>query len=501
MVLVPEDQYLRQRNLEDINPDLVSWVTWILPDGAVADDGRHHVEVTLGPGGGGMPTDEILIIADTSASDQTVTLPDPATLPSLTTIINVKNWNSAGYELHIDPGVGVTIDSFTDGIRTRTDNQGYRFRWGPSADEGPVDGWVCIETIFGGGEGGTASGPPPEGTPGLQACDDVLPDWILDYTLAADYQVLTDESGTYTKPAVSGAHFVACVGWGSGAGGSEGAANNSGDYTAGGAGSGGGARKAWIWDYDSFPASVAYAIHQGGLGALGRTCPPDTAGAGTRGSDGGPSTLTESTTGDVFFVGGGLAGDPGIMINLASTGGQGGSFEQDGTTLADNVNGYDGFGAGGMRANAGDETGNAECGGASGAGHDEPGTWPEGGSSLHGGCGSGHGGAALVAPLDLTQPTAGGSTGSTNGGGGAPGVSGLPGSQDAGSGAPGTGLDGGQGAGGGGAMFTPDTSGEGGDGGIPGGAGGPSGAVFGGGTKKTGAGGKGARGELRMYVI
>src|SRR5512135_1865290 len=90
--------------------------TWVL----FADG--HFGPVT---GGGGGPSNEILVIVDTSASDQTFTLPDPASLPDKT-VLNVKNWNGGLNEMHIAPGVGLTIDGGTDGIRTRTNNQGYR---------------------------------------------------------------------------------------------------------------------------------------------------------------------------------------------------------------------------------------------------------------------------------------------------------------------------------------------------------------------------------------
>jgi hypothetical protein len=462
-----------------------------------------------GEGGGGTP--EILLIANTHDADKEITLPDPATFTDPKTIVSVKNWNGGVHELHILPGAGGTIDGIADGIRTKTNNQGYRFRYAVTPEYESNYGWVCIQTVFGGDTVGTIAGAPPPGTPGIQLCDADLPDWILDPTLAAAYEVLSAASGTYTKP-VGPYFYIACVGFGSGGGGGDGAANNSGDYTGGGAGGGAGARKIQIWPYDEFPDSVAYTIHQGGLGAPGRTCPPDTSGDGAAGSDGGPAYLGD--IGDpLFFVGGGKAGTGGVMVSVTSTGGQGGSWTQDGTRLGTNVNGTGGDGAGSMR-NTGDGfygtpqgtlSGNAECGGGSGAGAGEGwldhGGAPSGGSSLHGAAGGGLGGSALVAPLDLTPATAGGSTGTSNGGGADPGTSGLPGSGDGAHATPGTGLNGGPGGGGGGAMFTPDASGRGGNGGIPGGGGGGGGAVFGGGTKSTGGGGDGARGELRMYAI
>lgn len=455
------------------------------------------------PSGGIGGSDELFYAVDTSTADQVFTLPDPATLPTpFITPVNVLNWNGGVFELHI---VG-TIDGFADGIRTRTNQQGYRFRWGAEMIP-PVSGWACAETKWGGDPGGTAAGGPPEGAPGIVACGSTVPNWIQFPDMAADYQVLTAASGTYTKP-VGSYTFVGVVGFGSGGGGGTGNGGDSADNQGGGAGGGGGARKVEIFDYDTFPASVTYAIHQGGAGGAQIDIPPATVGNRTLpGADGGESTLTDSTPTIIFSVGGGLGGPGGVQFAMNDVGGQGGSWDQNGTVLGTNANGTGGDGGGGCAGARDNFFGNpiacAECGGGGGGGLGLGNPTPSGGmggSSDVGGGGGGSGSGVFIAPISIYRGGDGGGHSGLNGGG-AP--AGINVSQNGADGAAGTGLQGGEGGGGGMGCTGPldGTSGRGGDGGIPGGGGGGSGAPLIGGARHVARGGNGARGEIRMYVV
>ena len=269
------------------------WIT------AIDVDGNESLPVAIAPiapgicGGGGGVSNEILIIADTSTADQEVTLPDPTSLPD-NTVINVKNWASGGYELHIAPGVGGTIDGVSDGIRTKTPNQGYRLRYGPSADEGSASGLGLHRDDLRRGFGWHLDWRAARGHAGHRrvfGCDTQLdrePGPGAELRSAHRRRAAPGRSRS-SRRGIRRRGSVRLGGGGGGTGHGGDSAYNQG----GGFGGGGGARKI-VRSATTTPSQtrLPYGIHQGGAGGAQIDIPPAAVGSRVNpGEDGGPAWL------------------------------------------------------------------------------------------------------------------------------------------------------------------------------------------------------------------
>ncbi len=262
---------------------------------------------------------------------------------------------------------------------------------------------------------------------------------------AYDYQAFTS-SGTWTKPSgLAGTEMVKVQAWGGGGAGG-GVASNNNNYAAGG---GGGSFIESIFRVSDLGSTVTVTI-----GAAGT---PGAAGANSGGA-GGNTTFGSLVT---AYGGGGGAGSNNAS---ASGGGGGGGLMSAGgsVTVNNNVGGSGGSPVGGAASSP------SSLGGGGG------GTSASGGLSAYGGGGGGAGNSASVGGNSLY------------GGGGGGGANG------AGSNAGGTALTWGGNGGAGAGLEGVGTSGT-----APGGGGGGSGTA----VTTNRAGGAGARGECRVWVM
>lgn len=499
------------------------------PFGNINKDWVLYADGRFAPAGGGMGGNEQLLIVDMSAGDQVVTLGDPAGLPD-GYVLNVKVWRGGVHELHIAPGIAGTIDELADGIRTRTNQQGYRLTLASNSDPA-LTGWACIETAYGGEPAAANVGDiiPPIG---VVPCDST--EWITGERIAllAEYIEEITADGPWSKPVGSYA-FGAFLGYGGGGGGGGAMTLGSGDDGNPGTGGGGGARKLQIYNYSDIPATVTVAIGQGGAGAPAKD-------RGESPEDGSPGTAT--TVGAIFSAGAGGGGGKASRIGGAG----GGGWDGDGATVGAtspcavggspqvsatcNANGAE-CGAGGTGVSSTKNQseaapkGCAESGGGAGGGgkDDASGTngnaGGHGGSSRYGGGGGGTGGFNLgggTGEYGNNQSGSDGGRGSTypvdpiNGGGGRGGIFSHAGGANSGlPGADGSGYRAGNGGGGGGGYQDPVGSpsganhgGDGGDGGFPAGGGGGSSSFYANGNppERTGKGGDGANGRLWFFA-
>lgn len=323
-------------------------------------------------------------------------------------------------------------------------------------------------------------------------------------TITSDVYTSSD---TWTKstdaPGGTATSLVRIVAFGAGGAGGGGLAGAASSDRGGGSGGGGGARvERWVLLGDlGTTETVTVAVTNTG------------AAAGADGNPGGTSSFGAFVS--AFGGGGGKAGN--ASNRAGGTGGGSGkvgqtstsaTIEGGGPTWSTNVGGVSaGGGSGTASSMAATAFQNAEWGGAAG-GSVQPatGTANPGGQSLFGGAGGGAGGSIITANT-ITQPAVGGTVRSWTIGGGGGASAGV--SDQDGTPAPTQGTDatastvgeaGGGGGGGGSCGVNSVNAARGGHGAAPGGGGGGGGATVSGGTSVAGAGGNGARGEVRVYT-
>lgn len=274
--------------------------------------------------------------------------------------------------------------------------------------------------------------------------------------------VLTS-SGTYTKGAGT-LFYIEAIG--AGGGGGSGRRGAAGSNRNGGVGGGAGC-VIGIWvDAADIDASCAYTIGASSPGGAGQTSNDTDGNAGTVG--GLTSITLNATTKARLRVRGGGQGNGGNSSGTTQTG-SGGGFDGSTNTFPA-IGGSSSTGAGGDgQANVG-----TPASGGGGGGINASNTATAGGSTS----GIGVRGSQSSASISFITQVNGGSAGAN-------------GASSSNNGPP---NFGGGGSGGGSHATTP---GNGGDGSIPGGGGGGGGASTNGAT--SGAGGSGARGEIRIY--
>jgi hypothetical protein len=313
----------------------------------------------------------------------------------------------------------------------------------------------------------------------------------------ADVQAFTVAGGhTWTKP--SGCTFVEVICYGGGGGGGGGASLATAAVAKGGAGGGGGSVTRKIYRASDLGATEAVTV-----GAAGTAGAAGAAGAaGGDGGVGGTSTFGTTVLQRAYGGGGGRGGATSAVVSAGGGGAGTGSAGVTGTATSGagggpgTANTTDGA-TGGQGAPSGTTATGlryAEYGGAGGGGSTT--TYP-GGSSLFGGGAGGAGGCHTNAPA-VTQPSAGGESGSLTAGAAAnAGTSGaVPTVGGAGlAGIPGRG---GGGGGGGGSTVAAGVAGAaGGAGGLGGGGGGGGGVGMNPGVG--GAGGAGGSGAVYVF--
>ncbi len=302
-------------------------------------------------------------------------------------------------------------------------------------------------------------------------------------TASIDFQRFTS-GGTWTKPAGAAVIYVEVFGAGGGGGGGSG--GDIGFNRFGGGGAGGGSINAKTFDASKLGATETITIGVGGSGGTGGA-----GGAGNPGSDGTNSSFGSWLTG--YGAAGGFSGS-----SVTSKGGGGGGvlgattneFGGEPNLFGTEDNRLGGGGADG--GSTGFVGGNSDFGGGGGGGSPSSAVGSDGGSSIYAAGAGGAGGMVTSGAVEY----GGGDGGSTNsytvGGGGAGGASGG----NNGSNGSNSNERGGTGGGGGGAINS-GNGGNGGVGGNPGGGGGGGGAH----NSSIGAGGDGARGEVRVWTF
>lgn len=308
----------------------------------------------------------------------------------------------------------------------------------------------------------------------LEAC------WLLDDSDTTGASGIVDQSGnglhgTAQGLVTKGMHIVHVGAEANGGLGTTGTTNTANAGIAGTAGN---------------PSMFGYLLsaYGGGRG----TTNPTTGGHTVGGSGGGTLGPGPNSSGTGTTV---LGGEPSSFAGVAGLGGGGGSSPTPGFVVSSTPEAarpaIKGGGPGGfsLASGAGRPGGKSRKGGGGGG--------PGGGSNLgQNGNPGGRSGAPL--PTDIWGPFGG--DGGVNGDGTI--TLGVPTATSGGHGNPGTDDHAGDGGGGGGAgLGVGATGGHGGDGGVPGGGGGGGGtAVYQSGAAVTsGNGGKGARGEVRVY--